>query len=183
MSTHDSSALLAVRSTAVVGLGVATGLMASYPLFSWPAMYSADSPLDVKGRLNLFWHLYSQGAKTMKALLPSLSALLAYASFATREPASYLPATFIGRHRKAVLGTAAVLVLANLPYTIALIMPTNNRLKAIKDAKTSGAGAEAATTDAEVNQLIRKRWMSLHFGRILLCGTAFLLSVAELGTA
>lgn len=37
----------------------------------------------------------------MKALLPSMSALLAYASYATRAPADYLPASWIGRHRKA----------------------------------------------------------------------------------
>lgn len=41
----------------------------------------------------------------------------------------------------------------------------------------------AATSDTEVDHLIRNRWMSLHYGRIFLCGTAFLLSVAELGTA
>jgi hypothetical protein len=37
----------------------------------------------------------------MKAVLPSMSALLAYASYATRAPADYLPASWIGRHRKA----------------------------------------------------------------------------------
>lgn len=183
MASYDSTALLAVRSTATVGLGVATGVMLSYPLVSWPSIYSSDSPHDVKGRLDLFWNFYSHGAAVMKTLLPSTSALLACASYATRAPADYLPASWIGRHRKAVLAVAAASAIASVPLTFAVIMPVNNRLKAIKDAKTKGTGAEAATSDAEVDHLIRHRWMSLHYCRIFLCGTAFLLSVAELGTA
>ncbi|GAA5870819.1 hypothetical protein JCM3774_001685 [Rhodotorula dairenensis] len=190
MATYDSDALLAVRTTATVGLGVATGLMLSYPLLSWPSIYAQGAPHDIKGRLDLFWNLYSNGANAMKKLLPSATALLAYASYTTRPPADYLPASLVGRHRKAsslseaILALAAALTFASVPLTYALIMPINNRLKAIKDAKASGTvSAEGATPDAEADQLIQHRWMSLHYGRILLCGTAFLLSVAELGSA
>ncbi|GAA5958008.1 hypothetical protein JCM8115_001101 [Rhodotorula mucilaginosa] len=189
MASYDSTALLAVRSTATIGLGIATGVMLSYPLVSWPSMYSPTSPHDIKGRLDLFWNFYSHGADVMKAVLPSMSALLAYASYATRAPADYLPASWIGRHRKAVLAIAAASAIASVPLTFAVIMPVNMRLKAIKDAKAKGTGLTmrrahtAATSDTEVDHLIRNRWMSLHYGRIFLCGMAFLLSVAELGTA
>lgn len=50
-ASYDSTALLAVRSTATIGLGIATGVMLSYPLVSWPSMYSPTSPHDIKGRL------------------------------------------------------------------------------------------------------------------------------------
>lgn len=40
--------------------------------------------------------------------------------------------------RQVVLTLAAALTFASVPLTYALIMPINNRLKAIKDAKASG---------------------------------------------
>ncbi|BGP55852.1 hypothetical protein JCM8202v2_003459 [Rhodotorula sphaerocarpa] len=188
MATYDSTPLLLVRSTATVGLGVATGLMLSYPLFSWPAMYAPDAQMDCKARLNLFWELYCRGKDALIKLLPLSAGLLAYASYATETAASYLPATFVARHRKAspgaILGTAAALTLSNVLWTVVMIMPVNTKLKTIKDAKASGkATAEANTPDVEIDKMIRTRWMGLHYGRIALTATAFALSVAELGTA
>lgn len=43
---------------------------------------------------------------------------------------------------QAVLAVAAASAIASVPLTFAVIMPVNNRLKAIKDAKTKGTGAE-----------------------------------------
>lgn len=110
--------------------------------------------------------------------------------------------------RQAILGTAACLAVSTVPWTYIFIMPINMKLKAIKDAKASGkATAEgtwpalcllgarppnvpsreysitANTSDAEIDDLIRTRWMGLHYARIALTGAAFALSVAELGTA
>lgn len=48
----------------------------------------------------------------------------------------------------------AALLLANLPYTLVVILPTNNRLKATPDA---AAGAEA--------RRLVERWGRLHAGR------------------
>ncbi|POY75112.1 hypothetical protein BMF94_1742 [Rhodotorula taiwanensis] len=182
MATHDSSALLLVRSTATIGLGLATGLMASYPIVAWPTMYTAES-LDIKDRLNLFWYFYEQGASTMKLLLPVSAALLGYASYASRAAADYMPATFVARNRKALLAAAAVLTISNIPWTIFAIMPLNLRLKKLKDSKLTGAGTTDNASDAEIDTMIRSKWAALHGGRILMTATAFLISVAELGSA
>ncbi|KAG0664649.1 hypothetical protein C6P46_001245 [Rhodotorula mucilaginosa] len=142
MASYDSTALLAVRSTATIGLGIATGVMLSYPLVSWPSMYSPTSPHDIKGRLDLFWNFYSHGADVMKAVLPSMSALLAYASLLKLAPERALCSRerFFGV--QAVLAIAAASAIASVPLTFAVIMPVNMRLKAIKDAKAKGTGVE-----------------------------------------
>lgn len=38
-------------------------------------------------------------------------------------------------------------------------------------------------SDAEIDTMIRSKWAALHGGRILMTATAFLISVAELGSA
>ena len=107
--------------------------------------------LDDRNLLKQWKPSYAAGF-TMQATLAVVSGVLG------------LAAAWITSDWRWVLG--AVLMLANWPYTMLIIMPTNNRLKAISEAD---AGAHS-------RELI-KHWAKLHAVRIALgaAGTAAFL--------
>jgi len=134
--------------------------VAAAALFSGAAIYVsvAEHParltLDDASALKQWKPAYERGA-TMQASLAIVAGLLGLASWWQTEEILWL----IG----------AVLILANWPYTLWAIMPTNRELKAI--------APEAAEARSRTPML---RWGKLHAGRSIL-GVASL--IAYLGAA
>ncbi|GAA5921667.1 hypothetical protein JCM3775_001754 [Rhodotorula graminis] len=179
MSGSDSAALVLARSTACVGLGLCAGLTWSVPAWTWPALYRPDSTLAPAQRLAIWSKLYSQGKSTMIALVPTTSALLVYAAWAVHPPQVYLPAGWVARHRKGVLGAAATTTLAIFAWTVVAMEGLNGSLKALERDSTAGRTPVLPSHDA----LIRTRWAKLHLVRCVLATTAFVASVTELALA
>ncbi|GAA5887957.1 hypothetical protein JCM6882_000815 [Rhodosporidiobolus microsporus] len=188
MSASDSLPLTLSRSTATVGIGFAFGLMASLPAWTFPAVYSPSRPLAPADRLRIWSKIYDQGRTTMLTVVPTGTALLLYSAIVAKSPLPYLPATFIGRHRKAVLATAAAIWFANLPWTGLMMEKLNWELKGVeeklnKEASTSSTSTAYASQAADADKLISTKWAKLHGVRVLLGGVAFVLCVAELAFA
>ncbi|GAA5820653.1 hypothetical protein JCM11251_003096 [Rhodosporidiobolus azoricus] len=167
MSGSDSTTLVLARAASTVGLGLATGLMASIRVWS---------------------KVYKQGKKWMLTLIPICGSLLAYSALAAKPPLPYLPATYIGRHRKAILGTASVIFFSVGAFTGVAMEKLNYELMAIeeklnKEVDASPSSSVYASQAAEADKTISTRWAKLHATRITLGSAAFLLSVAELAFA
>ncbi|KAI5474158.1 hypothetical protein MNV49_004133 [Pseudohyphozyma bogoriensis] len=165
------------RGVGTVGAGLTTGLMLSQTLWTYPAIFSAQT-LAPRDRLHLWSKLYDKGAFTNAVLLTPLSTVcLLIAAYLARAPPSYLAANLVARNRRAVLALSALAVFATTPYTMALMMGPITQLKQteqaiIKDAENYNGAVETDT--------LIQRWLSLHRGRIVLAGTGFVLAVAEL---
>ncbi|KAK4335115.1 hypothetical protein RTBOTA2_003869 [Rhodotorula toruloides] len=163
MSASDSQVLLAARSIAVVGLGLNAGLMLSITLWS---------------------NLYEQGKAVMMKLQPTLTLLLAYASYAAARPVDYLPAntlTLLSLRSSSVsgtqpiLGVASALTISIVGFTGVVIMPLNRRMQKLEREASVASTAQA---DSLIGQ-----WVRLHAVRIALGTTAFALAVSELALA
>ncbi|TNY23568.1 hypothetical protein DMC30DRAFT_444289 [Rhodotorula diobovata] len=179
MSGSDSGLLVLARSTAVVGLGLVSGLTLSVPAWFWPALYRPDSTLSPSQRLSLWSTLYSQGKRTMTAVIPTAVALLSYAAWAAKPAPSYLPAGWVARHRQGVLAAAAAATAGIAVFTVVAMEGLNGSLKQLeRDAKTNGAPVLPSH-----GAQIRTRWARLHLVRCALAGSAFVAGVAELALA
>ncbi|GAA5833213.1 hypothetical protein JCM9279_001457 [Rhodotorula babjevae] len=115
----------------------------------------------------------------MVSLVPTTSALLAYAAWAAHPPQAYLPAGWVARHRKGVLGTAAAATMAIFAWTVLAMEGLNGSLKTLE--KDSNAGRTPVLPAHDT--LIRTRWARLHLVRCVLATTAFVASVTELALA
>ncbi|BGP02426.1 hypothetical protein NBRC10513v2_006072 [Rhodotorula toruloides] len=183
MSASDSQVLLAARSIAVVGLGLNAGLMLSIPALSIPAL-KATTSLSAQQRLTLWSNLYEQGKAVMMKLQPTLTLLLAYASYAAARPVDYLPAntlTLLSLRSSSVsgtqpiLGVASALTISIVGFTGVVIMPLNRRMQKLEREASVASTAQA---DSLIGQ-----WVRLHAVRIALGTTAFALAVSELALA
>ncbi|GJN90888.1 hypothetical protein Rhopal_003902-T1 [Rhodotorula paludigena] len=173
MASSDSATLVLARSTAVVGLGIASGLMIGIPAWTWPALYRPNSNLKPEHRLGIFVKVYNQGKTTMMSTIPVITALLGYSAVAAKAPVDYLPANFVSRHRKAFLAASAASAVGFIAWTGAMMMGLNNQL--MKLEKENRASKD--------DELVQKKWLGLHLVRCALGSTAFVLAVAELALA
>ncbi|GEM09987.1 hypothetical protein Rt10032_c09g4004 [Rhodotorula toruloides] len=193
MSASDLQALVAARSLAVVGLGLNTGLMLSIPALSIPAL-KATTSLTAQQRLTLWSNLYEKGKAVMVKLQPTLTLLLAYASYAAARPVDYLPANTVARYRKPILAVASALTISIVGFTGVAIMPLNKRMQKM-EREASGfvllflpflvavlTGLPPVASTAQADSLIGQ-WSRLHAVRIALGSTAFALAVSELALA
>jgi anthrone oxygenase-like protein len=89
------------------------------------------------------WQASYPRAASMQASLAIIGGVLAIIAYATLGDWRWL--------------LAAILILANWPYTLICIKPTNDTLKSIQDAAAGG----------EARRLV-ERWGTLHAGRSLL---------------
>ncbi|GAA5874828.1 hypothetical protein JCM16303_002999 [Sporobolomyces ruberrimus] len=175
MASSDSSQLVLARSVATLGLGAATGLMLSIPLWILPAHEAA--PISAKDRVHLWSKVYDQGKASALTLFPLCTLLFAGSAYNARAPELYLPATFIARNRKIILSLCSALSASVIGYTVAFLMPG---IKALKEAESSlsGGGKPTFSTDEAI-----ARWGRLHLVRLGFAATGFALAVAELGSA
>ncbi|BGP25064.1 hypothetical protein JCM10295v2_003984 [Rhodotorula toruloides] len=171
MSASDLQALVAARSLAVVGLGLNTGLMLSIPALSIPAL-KATTSLTAQQRLTLWSNLYEKGKAVMVKLQPTLTLLLAYASYAAARPVDYLPANTVARYRKPILAVASALTISIVGFTGVAIMPLNKRMQKMEREASVASTAQA---DSLIGQ-----WSRLHAVRIALGSTAFALADRDL---
>ncbi|BGP62764.1 hypothetical protein NBRC10512v2_004096 [Rhodotorula toruloides] len=174
LSASDSQVLLAARSIAVVGLGLNAGLLLSIPALSIPAL-KATTSLSAQQRLTAWSNLYEQGKAVMTKLQPTITLLLAYASYAAARPVDYLPANTVARYRKPILGVASALTIGIVGFTGVAIMPLNRRMQKMEREASVASTAQA---DSLIGQ-----WVRLHAVRIALGTTAFALAVSELALA
>ncbi|GAA5857875.1 hypothetical protein JCM1840_000946 [Sporobolomyces johnsonii] len=202
MSASDSPLLTLSRCTAAVGLGLASGLMLSLPLWTMPTIFSV-STLAPRDRLHIWSKIFDRGFTTAKAIFPAAGLLFALSAWATKAPVPYLPSSWIGRNRKArshslhplriegltqanigtsqvILALCSVLTFSIGPYTALTLGPINRKLKQaeldILADPPHGNGA------VETDYLIQD-WIKYHTLRCALPATAFLLAIAELAFA
>ncbi|GAA6055345.1 hypothetical protein JCM3770_005302 [Rhodotorula araucariae] len=179
MSGTDSSAVTLARSAAVVGLGYIAGLTLSIPAWTWPALYRPGSTLTPAQRLGIWSTVYGQGKKTMLALAPAISGLLAFAAYAAQSPVPYLPASWLARNRRGVLGASAAATVGIIVWTLAAMEGLNMELRKVeKEATDRGAPVTPAH-----DELVRSRWLKLHLVRCALAFSAFVGAVSELALA
>ncbi|GAA5887829.1 hypothetical protein JCM5296_001781 [Sporobolomyces johnsonii] len=187
MSASDSPLLTLSRCTAAVGLGLASGLMLSLPLWTMPTIFSVPT-LAPRDRLHIWSKVFDRGFTTAKAIFPAAGLLFALSAWATKAPVPYLPSSWIGRNRKArshslhlvILALCSVLTFSIGPYTALTLGPINRKLKQaeldILADPPHGNGA------VETDYLIQD-WTKYHTLRCALPATAFLLAIAELAFA
>ncbi|GAA5838535.1 hypothetical protein JCM5353_003130 [Sporobolomyces roseus] len=175
MAATDSSKLVIARSIGTVGMGVATGIMASIPLWVMPSLYSV--PICPKDRLHLWSKIYDNGKTTALTLFPTSTILFALAAYSVETPALYLPANFIARNRKIVLALCSSLSASVVGFTIAFLMPGIKRLKKEEADLTAGALPSFSTDEAI------QEWGQKHLIRLAFAATSFGLAVAELASA
>ncbi|KAJ8294333.1 N-alpha-acetyltransferase 50 [Rhodotorula toruloides] len=120
-------------------------------------------------------NLYEQGKAVMTKLQPTITLLLAYASYAAARPVDYLPANTVARYRKPILGVASALTIGIVGFTGVAIMPLNRRMQKMEREASVASTAQA---DSLIGQ-----WVRLHAVRIALGTTAFALAVSELALA
>lgn len=128
-----------------------------------PALLRARSEdnLPIKNMVNLWRNLYESG----KSQNPPIAALTAsaffYLAWATRSSSPLFRQ--VARNSNALYGTAAILTLSIVPYTIVTMSGTNNALL----AKTKLDSEPSAEARAEIEELVNK-WVSLNGLRSLL---------------
>ncbi|GAA5893923.1 DUF1772 domain-containing protein [Sporobolomyces salmoneus] len=172
MSASDSRQLIFARSVGTVGLGVATGLMLSIPLWIQPSLEAA--PISSKDRLHLWSKVYDQGKATALTIFPVCSVLFATSAWRAESPALYLPANFVARNRKTILALCSSLSASVIGYTAAFLMPGIKRLKGAESDFVTGQKPSFSTNE-EI-----KKWGKLHLLRTAFAATGFVLGVAEL---
>ncbi|GAA6060995.1 hypothetical protein JCM10212_000681 [Sporobolomyces blumeae] len=150
----DSQPLIVARAVATVGLGVATGIMASLAIWS---------------------RIYDKGKATAQLTFPPATLLFAYAAYAAEAPPAFLPATFIARNRKLILALCSSLSASVIGYTVAFLMPTIKTLKGEEVRLATGSKSTVSTDD-----LIFNTWAKGHLVRFSFAATGFVLAVAEL---
>ncbi|BGP40518.1 hypothetical protein JCM10449v2_004480 [Rhodotorula kratochvilovae] len=179
MSGSDSSAVTLARSTALVGLGYIAGLTVSIPAWTWPALYRPDSTLTPAQRLGLWSTVYAQGKRTMLLLVPGTTALLAFAAYAAKPPVPYLPAGWVARNRRGILGVSAAATFGIIGWTLAAMEGLNTQLRKVEKEANSGGAPVTPAHDA----LVRSRWLRLHLVRCALAFSALVGAVSELALA
>ncbi|GAA5844046.1 hypothetical protein JCM3766R1_004057 [Sporobolomyces carnicolor] len=178
MSATDSHQLVIARSVATVGLGAATGIMLSIPLWILPSLDAV--PISSKDRLHLWSKVYDNGKATALSIFPICTVLFATSAWKAQAPALYLPANFIARNRKIVLSLCASLSASVIGYTVAFLMPGIKRLKGAEAEYSAGKSRQkpSLATDEEI-----KQWGYLHLVRLGFAATGFVLGVAELASS
>ncbi|GAA5999882.1 hypothetical protein JCM10207_005955 [Rhodosporidiobolus poonsookiae] len=183
MSATDSLPLVLSRTVAVVGLGYAAGIAGGIPLWTLPALTSHPS-ISADSRLHIWDTVYKRGKTFMVSVLPTTSLLLAYASYAARPPLAYLPHSWVGLHRKAILGVASALTLSVVGWTVIKMEKLNHHLMDVQKSLHKGPAspAEIAAKNDTDNKILG-RWNALHNVRCVVLATAFVLATTELAFA
>ncbi|GAA5969902.1 hypothetical protein JCM21900_004186 [Sporobolomyces salmonicolor] len=165
MSASDSPLLTLSRCTAAVGLGLASGLMLSLPLWTIPTIFSVPT-LAPRDRLHIWSKIFDRGFTTAKAIFPAASLVFALSAWAAKAPA--------------ILALCSVLTFSLGPYTALVLGQLNRKLKqAEADILADPAHGNGAV---ETDYLIQD-WVKAHTVRCALPATAFLLAIAELAFA
>lgn len=101
----------------------------------------------------------------MLTLIPLSSISLGLSSYFA-SPALGLNASFVARHRRVVLASAALLTLANLPFTAAFILPRVYRLKKIEKAVLKGAYNSGSSRTGSTLTCESRGWRDRRRGRV-----------------
>lgn len=142
-----------IRSAQVIGLTssiLLAGINIGASLLTIPILYTRPASISTP----IFSEFYSRGAVTLVPLgifSGSCSALVAY----------LLPS------QRQLWAVAAVATLAQTPWTVLMMMGTNNRLVAIANSKTE---QEKVSGEEVVGLLTRWRWMNVVRGLLALVG-------------
>ncbi|GAA5947921.1 hypothetical protein JCM3765_007030 [Sporobolomyces pararoseus] len=174
-SASDSQQLVLARSIGTIGLGTATGLLLSIPIWILPSHERA--PITSKDRLHLWSQVYDLGKSTALTIFPLCTLLFAGSAWKAEAPELFLPANFIARNRKIVLSLCSSLSVSVIGFTVAFLMPGIKRLKGAESDYTAGQ-KPAFSTDEEI-----KKWGQLHLVRLGFAATGFVLAVAELASS
>ncbi|GAA6041164.1 hypothetical protein JCM8097_004147 [Rhodosporidiobolus ruineniae] len=185
---NDSLALVTARTVATAGLGLAFGLTASIPLWTFPALYDPAVRSTEIQRFRSWSKLYDQGRKTMMILVPTLSSILIATAYFVRPSPLYLPSNFVSRHRQAFLLGAAALTFSVGGWTGIFMEKLNWSLKGTLkkiDADEDAAGTIAAYAQQakDADKAIATTWAKQHAVRIALFAGAFSLALSELAFA
>jgi len=116
-------------------------------------------------------HMYSNGAHTAPLIASGAAVCWAYLAIKARlyRGISNGPLGFYT--------TAAITVISIIPFTLAAIVPTNNKLDHLATlSKSSSPTADVKVKSPEVEGLLQK-WKKLNMTRALLTGSSFLAGV------
>ncbi|CAO1625121.1 unnamed protein product [Parajaminaea phylloscopi] len=148
----------------------AAGLAAAYPLIISPLFghkhvgQGVDPPsltpsLSTVQRLTVWDRAYHLGFAVPRSVLAG--AVSWAALYAVNTKAAHLASAKVQPHWK-WLGAGALLQLSTLPWTVALILPVNYRLIALRRRANEGT----AVSEDEVETLLG-RWQNLHIFRVV----------------
>ncbi|ORY84102.1 hypothetical protein BCR35DRAFT_303158 [Leucosporidium creatinivorum] len=179
MSSTDAPALVFARGISAVGLGLLAGFQVTISTSSIHTIYQVPT-LAPRDRLHLWSRIYDNGASLVIPAIPTLTLILSTAAYFAKAPALWAPGNWIGRHRSAVLATAAVLVFGNGVWTGLVMLPDIKVMKKMEENIIKDGAEASGKVDTDT---FIQRWLTRHHFRTLITTSAFILSVAELACA
>jgi hypothetical protein len=130
------------------------GTSASFSLYAIPRILESPTPILLKQ----FKHMYAAGHDSLPAGTVVAATSLLYLAYDSRAAGTTAWRGYV---------TAAVLALGIVPYTLAVMMGTNNVLLGKAEEEEEKVEAQAAS----VKQLV-DRWAMMNLGRSLLLASA-----------
>lgn len=161
-----------LRVVSTVGLGLLAGASAATTTMVLPPLYKT---LDPASRLK-FWSDHYERGKSLIPPVASLSSISIGLVVYYAEPV--LGRGFVGAHRREILGVAGLTTILMIPWTVAVMMPNIQRLKAIEAGLDSGK-KDASVVGLESDAGIVK-WDKQHLVRTLAYSFSFVLAALEL---
>lgn len=153
-----------------------TGMIGSISYITIPSLALSPPELAVRQ-----WNTaFDIGKVTAPPLALTSAACFGYLVYATRHAVSQSHAMGI-RSPMVLYAVATVAIPSIVPYTIAIMNPTNVRLIALaREAEVKGKGNEIGATEGEVQKLLTK-WAGMNYVRAVVVGTGAVLgAVASL---
>ncbi|KAJ9483998.1 hypothetical protein VN97_g9389 [Penicillium thymicola] len=151
------------QAIGLTGAAWLSGNIAALSMNAAPALLRARSEdrLPIANVVKLWRNFYESGKSQNPPIAVLTASAFFYLAWSTRSGVSLLRQ--VARNTTTLYGTAAILILGIMPYTITAMSSTNNALL----AKAELASEPTAQVSMEIEELVSK-WISLNVFRSLL---------------